>query len=202
MTGHGGTAPSGNAPTQLPQSIFAGKGFGVLDHLRRGGLAHIHVRVPTAMRGADLIRRQQQRRRRHTRRNVTHRPPSQPCWRACCCSTVCPRSSSGGATSSAASAARGRSDRRSSGRSRSSPPPTCRSSSAADGWWGRWPSSPPPLRACRCPTLRAGWRHDLATGHRLRTHRDVAGRGAHLPGPIPAGHPADLARGDDGLRVW
>jgi hypothetical protein len=54
----------------------------------------------------------------------------------------------------------------------------------------------------RCPNLRAGWRHDLATGHRLRTHRDVAGRGTHLPGPIPAGHPADLARGaDDGLRV-
>ena len=55
----------------FPQFVLAGKGFGVLDHLRRGGLAHIHVRVPGAMRGGDLVGRQQQRRRRHARLNVS-----------------------------------------------------------------------------------------------------------------------------------
>jgi hypothetical protein len=29
----------------FPQLVLAGKGFGVLDHLRRGGLPHVYVRV-------------------------------------------------------------------------------------------------------------------------------------------------------------
>jgi hypothetical protein len=39
----------------FPQFVLAGKGFGVLDHLRRGGLTHIYVGVPGSMRRGDLV---------------------------------------------------------------------------------------------------------------------------------------------------
>jgi hypothetical protein len=63
----------------FPQLVLPGQALGMRHHLRRGGLTHIHARVPTPMRGGHLARRQQQRRcRRPPPARVAHSSSPRP----------------------------------------------------------------------------------------------------------------------------
>ena len=61
-----GRPPQQHCP--LTQLVLAGQGFGVMNDLRRRRLAHIHIRIPAAVRRGDLLGRQQQRGHRCPRR--------------------------------------------------------------------------------------------------------------------------------------